>query len=310
MRFLIAIAMLLVFTSAFAEPRKLSVVVSFSILEDMTKQLGGDYVEVHSLVPRGGDTHTFEPRPADAKKIKEADLVIVNGLGFDDWMRRLVEASGYTGDIVVATTGIQPIDLHEHEHEHSAEEHEHHHEGHTDPHAWHSLKNAAIYAQNISTALAATDKEHAYQYADRLTGYLQRIRELDLWVQQKIRTTPLPARVIIVPHNTFAYYARDYRVMFHSLQGASTEHEASAKDMAGIIRLLREKRARAVFSENLGQAQAMEQIAKEAGIAMGGVLYTDALSDEKGEAGTYLEMIRVNTDRMMNAILKPVQKKD
>lgn len=299
MRIVLALTALLLCSTAFADPHRLNVVASFSILEDMTKQLGGEFIEVHSLVPRGGDAHMFEPKPSDAQMLKQADLVIVNGLGFDDWMMRLVEASGYKGNVVVATKNIKPIAQHDTEHEHAEDD------GEYDPHAWHSLRNATIYAQNISTALAATDKEHTRYYGERLTGYLQRIRELDQWAEQKIRSMPIPSRVIVVPHNTFAYYARDYRVTFHSLQGASTEHEASAKDMARIIQLLKEKNARAIFAENLGQTQVMEQIAKDAGIEMGGVLYTDALSDENGEAGTYLEMIRINTKRMIDAIKNP-----
>ena len=272
--------------------RKLNVVTSFSILEDITKQIGGDRVEVKSLIGRNGDTHSFEPKPSDARMLKKADLVIVNGLGFEGWMPRLVQSSGYPGDVVEASTAVVPL-------KNVAGEEEH---GTLDPHAWQSLKNGEIYARNIATALAAKDPDYKDYYSDRLKGYLAHIAELDQWAKKQLTRIPAAKRRALVPHNSFTYFTRDYGIVFVAPQGLSTESDSSARDIATIIDDVRGQSVSAIFSENIQPSPIIEQIARETALPVGGRLFTDALSTGKGPATTYLEMFRHNIDTLVETL--------
>lgn len=303
------LGILLLPTAALAQ-EKLPVVASFSILGDMAERVGGDRVEVTSLVGPDGDAHVFQPSPADARMVSDAELLFVNGLGFEGWIDRLVEASGYQGPVVVTTTGIDPMELdEEHGDEHAEEEHaeeEHaedeHGHGDLDPHAWQSLANAKIYATNIATALTEVDPAGASIYEGNLEAYLAELEAVEKEVQDFVAGLAEDRRRIVTSHDAFGYYADAYGLEFLAPQGMSTEAEASARDVAALINQIRDENIAAVFLENVTDPRLLEQIVSETDAKIGGTLYSDALSGEGGPASTYLDMMRHNTRTIAAAL--------
>jgi zinc/manganese transport system substrate-binding protein len=290
--FLAAFAVLLLCAPTQAQD-KLRVLASFSILGDFVKSVGGDRVEVSTLVGPNGDAHVYSPAPADAKKVAAAKVVIVNGLGFEGWMARLVRASGSKVVPVVATKGIKPRKQAAHGHGHS-----HGHDD-TDAHAWQSVANAKIYVTNILAALVAVDPAGKATYAK---AYLEKLDALDKEVREAVATIPQERRRIITSHDAFGYFQAAYGIEFIAPQGVSTESEASARDVGRIITQIKRQKIPAVFMENVTDPRLIQRIAAESGAKIGGQLYSDALTDEKGGAPTYIDMIRHNIKQLASAL--------
>jgi zinc/manganese transport system substrate-binding protein len=275
---------------------KLKVVASFSILGDLVKNVGGDRVEVATLVGPNGNAHVYAPSPADAKKAADAKLVFVNGLGFEGWLERLVKASGTKAPIIVTTKGIKPrerVGDRDHDHDH----------GRADPHAWQSVANAKIYVTNIRDALIAADPAGKAAYDANAAAYLARLDALEREVRDVIAKIPSERRKIITSHDAFGYFEGAYGIGFIAPQGVSTEAEASAKDVAAIITQIRKQKIAAVFLENVTDPRLVEQIARETGAKIGGTLYSDALTDDKGDATTYIDLIRHNLRQLAAALI-------
>lgn len=287
----------------------LKVVTSISILADMTHRVTGDNATVTSLVPPNGDAHSFEPSPADARALAEADIVVVNGLALEPWMQRLVDASGYKGPVIVASKGVNPrrLTVEEAEHEHGDEDghetHENHH-GDYDPHAWQDLANGKIYVGNIEAALEKADPERADIYATAARNYIYEINALDKWVRAEIGKVPAAKRKVITTHDAFGYFGDAYGVSFHAPTGINAEAEVSAKDLARLVDQMKREKIKALFIENMSDPRMMQTIARETGADEGGELYSDALSPPDGEAPTYLDMFRVNVPRLVAAMEK------
>jgi zinc/manganese transport system substrate-binding protein len=265
---------------------RLNVVASFSILGDFARNVGGDRVRVTTLVGPDGDVHVYTPAPADAKKIADAKLVIINGLGLEGWLPRLVESSGGKTTIVTASKGITPRRL----------------GSDADPHAWQSVANAKIYVANIRDALGATDPADAEVYRANAERYLAKLDALDREVREAIAQIPQAHRKVISTHNAFGYFAAAYGIEFIAPQGVSTEAEASARDIAGIITQIRAAKIPAVFLENISDPRLMSRISTETGARIGGTLYSDSLTPEKGEAATYIDMVRHNIKALTSAL--------
>ncbi|WP_370154553.1 metal ABC transporter substrate-binding protein [Ferrovibrio sp.] len=288
----------------------LAVVASFSVLGDMVREIGGSDVTVTTLVPPGGDAHVYQPRPADAKRIAGARLVMVNGLGMEGWLDRLIAASGYRGPVVVVSDGVTPQTMqaeadHGHNHGHN---HGHSHGPRkavvTDPHAWQNLANGAVYARNITEALAAADPAHADAYRTRGSAYLARLKELDAWVKAQIAAVPAEKRRIITSHDAFGYFGRAYGIEFLAPVGISTDAEPSAAGVSRLIRQMRREKIRALFVENMTDQRLVRQLASETGAELGGTLYSDSLSPAGGPADTYIGMFRHNVPAMAAAMRK------
>jgi len=292
-----ALAALFAAPSARAQDR-LNVIASFSILGDFVKNVGGDRVEVATLVGPNGNAHVYAPSPGDAKKVADAKLVFVNGLGFEGWLERLVKASGTKAPIVVATKGIKPLErAGEHEHDH---DHDH---GRADPHAWQSVANAKIYVANIRDALIAADPAGKDAYSANAAAYLAKLDALERDVREVIAKIPADRRRVITSHSAFGYFQDAYGVNFTAPQGVSTEAEASAKDVAAIIAQIRKQKVAAVFLENVTDPRLVEQVARETGAKVGGTLYSDALTDDKGDATTYIDLMRHNLRQLASALV-------
>ena len=331
--FLNAVAAVLVLS--FAAPaiaesdRAMPVVATFSLLGDMVERIGGEHVAVTALVGHDGDVHVYQPTPADARAVSKAKILVVNGLQFEGWLDRLIDASDFHGVRVVATDGIEPIayehgagaqahddheghdDHAEHDEHGEHDEHDDHgdhdeHGGHShgafDPHAWQSLRNAALYVDNITAALAKADPENAGVFYRNREAYVAQIEVLDSEIRETVTKLPAGSRIVVTSHDAFQYFGRDYGLTFISPQGGSTEAEASAKDVVRLIEQIRERGIRAVFIENIGDARLLERIADETGAAIGGTLYPSALSGPEGPAPTYLDMMRHNAMTLAQAL--------
>ncbi len=264
----------------------LPVVASFSILADFVKEVGGDRVNVTTMVGPNGDAHVYQPTPRDGQKLATARVVFVNGLGFEGWMDRLVAASKTKAAIVVASKSTRP----------RANE-----EG-TDPHAWQDVANAKIYVANIRDALKAADPASSADYDANAAAYLHKLDALDAEVQAAIDAIPKERRRIVSTHDAFGYFSARYGIEFIAPQGVSTDAEASARDVAKIIEAAKDQKVAAVFLENVVDPRLTKRIAAEAGARMGGTLYSDALSDAKGPAPTYIDMMRHNVKELTKAL--------
>jgi zinc/manganese transport system substrate-binding protein len=275
---------------------KPKVVATFSILADLAKNVGGDRVEVATLVGPDGDAHVYSPTPADGRRLADAKLVIANGIKFEGWMSRLIKSSGTKALVVEAAKGVEPIKAEEHGHGHD------HGHADVDPHAWQSVANVKRYVMNIRDGLIAADPAGKAAYEANAAAYLERLDALDREVKAAVEAIPRDRRRIITSHDAFGYFQNAYGVTFVAPQGVSTEAEASAKDVAKIIRQIRREKIPAVFLENVSDPRLLERIAKESGARIGGRLYSDALSGDGGPAGTYIDMMRHNI-RALSAAL-------
>jgi len=285
----VLLMLLLLTTSAFAKPL---VVATFSILGDMVHQIGDDKVDIKILVGPNEDTHVYEPRPQDAKYLSQADLVVVNGLGFEGWLERLIEASGFKGKVVSASAGIVPL------------EREVNGKKTTDPHAWHSLKNAQIYVDNIAKGLSELLPNESSFFKSRADAFKKSLQNLEAKTHEALKTIPLSKRKVITGHDAFAYLGDEFNIQFYAPQGMSTESEPSAKSVAELINLIKKEKVKAIFVENISNPRLVEQIANESGVQIGGILYSDALSPPGTEADTYLKMMEYNLDAITKALGK------
>ncbi|MCL2876839.1 MAG: zinc ABC transporter substrate-binding protein [Betaproteobacteria bacterium] len=286
---------LVVFAVSGARAAELEVITSFSILGDLTHQIGGERINVHTLVKPGQDAHAYEPRPSDARRIKRAGLVVLNGLGFDDWLPRLARASGYQGTLLVASDGIRPLTM-------LSENGSHAHHGHADPHAWQDVANVQVYAANIAAALIAADPGGADIYRANAARYRAALDALDADIRAAIARLPQERRRVVSSHNAFAYFARAYGLVFLAPVGAAGHSKPGARDVARLIEQLRNEKAPAVFIETIIDPRLIERIRAESGATTGGTLYSDALSNAEGPAPTYIAMMRHNLDTLVKAL--------
>src|SRR6202049_2802321 len=279
----------LAFVAAVAPLRaqdRLNVVASFSILGDFVKNVGGERVDVTTLVGPDGDVHVYAPAPADARKIADAKLLVINGLGLEGWLPRLLQASGSKAPIIMATRGIAPLKL----------------GSDADPHAWQSVANAKTYVANIRDALVAADAADAEVFRANAERYLAKLDALDREVREAIAQIPPSHRKVISTHDAFGYFSAAYGVTFIAPQAVSTESEASARDIAGIITQIKTAKIPAVFLENISDPRLMRRIATETGARIGGTLFSDSLTGEKGDAPTYIDMVKHNIKALTSAL--------
>jgi zinc/manganese transport system substrate-binding protein len=269
---------------------KLKAVASFSILADLVKQVGGDRVDVTAIVGPDGDAHVFQPSPLDAKAVADANIVVINGLGLEGWMARLIQSSGTKAPVVVASKGVRPL-------QGEGEE-----KGKADPHAWQSIANAKIYVANIRDGLIAADPVDKADFEKNAKDYLVKLDQLETEVKAAIASIPPKNRKIITTHDAFGYFARAYGMTFIAPQGVSTETEPSAKDVAKIIRQVKAQHVPAVFLENISDDRLMQQIARETGAKTGDKLYSDALSKPGAGAATYVDMMHNNIAAFTKAL--------
>jgi zinc/manganese transport system substrate-binding protein len=270
------------------QPRqaRLKVVASFSIIGDFVRNVGGERVELTTLVGSDGDVHVYSPTPNDAAKVTDAKLLVINGFGLEGWLPRLLQAAGSKATIVTASQGIAPLKA----------------GSDTDPHAWQSVGNAEKYVANIRDALAAADPLDADFFRKNAQTYLAGLEALDGEVRQAVNRIPQARRKVISTHDAFGYFAAAYGIQFIAPIGVSTESEASARDVAAIIRQVKTEHVPAVFLEWVSDPRLMRRISAETGARVGGTLFSDSLTDEKGDAPTYIDMVRHNIKTLTSAL--------
>ena len=283
---LIFLCLLFLVNIASANESSIRVVTSFSILEDLVKELGGQYVNVVNLVDRNSDAHTYQPKPSDAVAISKADLVIFNGLGFEGWIPRLIKNSGYKNKQIIASKGVDAIK--------NGKE--------TDPHAWQSFHNIRLYVQNISQMLIQLRPQYSEVLTKRQQKYLDSLNDLEISLKEQLVKIPVNKRIVVTSHDAFGYLGREFKIQFLAPLGLSLEVEASAEDVATIIDQIREQNVKALFVENINNPRLLELISAETNVAIGGRLYSDALSEVKGPAGTYLKMMRHNIESLITVL--------
>jgi zinc/manganese transport system substrate-binding protein len=282
MRLVLLLAALLGATPASAESR-LRVVATFSILGDLVREVGGEAVEVITLVGPDSDAHTYQPKPSDARSLAGAQVLVSNGLGFEGWIDRLADAAGFKGTRIVASAGAAPD---------------------VDPHCWQDVACARRYIANIAQGLAVADPANAAAYRGRAAQYDQQLAALDDWIRREIAGVPEARRQAITGHASFRYFARAYDVRFSAPRGYSTDSEPTARDVANLIRQVREQKVKAVFVENMTNPALVAEIARDSGAVVGPRLYSDALSKPDGPAPTYEAMMRHNVSALVAGMQK------
>ncbi|WP_339028717.1 metal ABC transporter substrate-binding protein [Bradyrhizobium symbiodeficiens] len=283
---LILFCVLLLAASPLRAAERLNVVASFSILGDFVRTIGGDRVNVTTLVGPDSDVHVYTPAPSDAKRIADAKLVVVNGLGLEGWLPRLVQSSGSKATVVTASAGITPLKLG------SA----------ADPHAWQSVPNAKVYATDIANALAVAAPDDAEFFRAQAKAYLEKLETLDREVREAVAKIPPDRRKVISTHDAFGYFSAEYGIRFIAPLGVSTETEPSARDIAAIIGQIKAQKIPAVFLENISDDRLIRRIAAETSSKVGGTLISDGLTGEKGPAPTYIDMVRHNIKALTSAL--------
>ena len=273
-----------------ASAKTVHAIASFTVLADMVKQVGGDHVEVTSLVPPNGDPHEYEPTPDDARKLKAADIVFTSGLGLEGWFARLAKASGYAGAPVVASDGIKSRKMEE--------------DGKTitDPHAWNSIPNAETYVENIQKALAKADPEDAAAFKQNAVAYESKLKDLDKYAHTQVDSVPTTDRKVLTTHDALSYFGAVYGVKFISPLGFSTEKEPSAAQVANVIKQIKAEHVHTYFFENSNDPRLVKQIADATSAQPGGELFVEALSPPDGPAPTYADMFKYNVDKLVSGM--------
>ena len=297
--FLLTPALLAVALPASAQA-PIKAVATFSILGDLLAEVAGNKVDLSVVVGPDIDAHAYQPRPTDARALADAKVLVSNGLGFEGWIDRLAKAAPFKGRAIVATAGVATLKAgadHGHSHGHS--------HGHgPDPHCWQDVQRVRTYVANIATGLAEADPPNAAHYRERAQAFDRRLVDLDTWVKAEIARVPADKRRAITGHDSFRYFSSAYGVKFQSPRGYNTSSEPSARDVATLIREVRDQRIKALFVENMTNPGLIDQIARESGAVVGPRLYTDALSGPNGPAPTYEKMMRHNVTALVAGMLK------
>ncbi len=276
----------LVALPAYAGEDHVKVVASFSILGDMVEEVVGDLADVTTIVGPDADAHVYQPSVADAKAVAQADIIFVNGLGFETWSDTLIAESGTEATVHVATDGITPVEV----------------DGAIDPHAWNSLLNGVIYVTNVADAMKDAMPEHADEIAANADAYIAKLEALDAETKTKLANLPADRRTVVTAHDAFGYLADAYGMTFLAPVGIDTEAEPSAKELAVLIDQLKAEGAAALFVENITSPALVQQISDETGIEIGGRLFSDALSERGGPATSYLAMFQHNLGTLLTAL--------
>ena len=264
----------------------IKIVASFSILGDMVEQVVGDLAEVTTIVGPDADAHVYQPSVADARAVAQADIIFVNGLGFETWSDTLISESGTDAAVHVATEGVTPVLV----------------DGEVDPHAWNALTNGVIYVTNVADVLKAAMPDHADEIAANTAAYVAELEALDTETKAKLADLPADRRTVVTAHDAFGYLADAYGLTFLAPVGIDTEAEPSARDLAVLIENLKEQGAAALFVENITSPALVKQISDETGIEIGGRLFSDALSERGGPATSYLAMFQHNLGALLAAL--------
>jgi zinc/manganese transport system substrate-binding protein len=295
----IVLSLLLVVFSGVAQAQTIKVATSFSMLEDLVKNVGGTRVSITNFVPRNGDTHAYQPSARDVKALAEAKLVFVNGLGLEGWFERLAKNAGGQARVIKLSDGLKPLKLEE---EHEGEEHEDH--GEFDPHMWWNPINTIGYVNRIRDALIQADPSGKSVYSSNASAYSRQLANLDAWAKSEIAKIPTANRKLVTNHDALGYFASRYgfQILGNVIPSIGTQREPSAKESADLIRGIKRNNVKAIFTENTVSAKLAQTIAKETGAKIAPALYTDALGAIGSAGDTYLKAFKHNVSTIVGAL--------
>ena len=264
----------------------IKVVTSFSILQNLVQELGGEKVDIINLVAPNSDAHIYRPKPSDAIAIANADLVVLNGLGFEGWMARLIENNGSSAKQLIASNGVKELLI----------------DGEMDPHAWQSFENIKQYSHNITQALIENKPQYSKQFNQLNKAYMQKVNALQQSLSQQLSSIPKEKRLVVTSHDAFNYLGKEFSISFIAPVGVNTDIEPTASDVAKLIDQIKSENIKALFIENINNPRLLRQIASETKVGIGGSLYSDALSEISGPASTYLKMMEYNIVSLVTAL--------
>jgi len=283
---LVAIVAITLYASASLAKDRIKIVASFSILGNMVEQVVGDHADVTTIVGPDADAHVYQPSAADARAVANADIIFVNGLGFETWSDTLIVESGTNASVHVATAGVKIVTV----------------DGSTDPHAWNSLSNGVVYVNNIAATLSEKMPTKANMIEANRAAYVDQLLALDIATKATLANLPANKRTVVTAHDAFGYLADAYDMIFLAPVGIDTDAEPSAQELAVLIDQLKADGAAALFVENITSPALVQQIADETGLTIGGRLFSDALSERGGPATSYLAMFEHNLETLLTAL--------
>ena len=276
----------LVAATAVATEEKIKIVASFSILGDMVEQVIGEHASVTTIVGPDADAHIYQPSLADARSVADADVIFVNGLGFETWSDTLIAESGTKATVHIATDGITPVLV----------------DGEVDPHAWNSLLNGVVYVTNIADVLKQKLPEHANDIDANTSAYIEKLNALDAKTKAALAELGDDKLTVVTAHDAFGYLADAYGMNFLAPVGIDSEAEPSAQELAQLRAQLKQDGAAALFVENITSPALVQQISDETDLEIGGRLFSDALSERGGPATSYLAMFKHNLSTLLEAL--------
>jgi len=276
-----------------AQAETLTVAALGTVLADIAKNVGGDHVQVVELIKPGTDPHSYEPTPGDIKKISNAQLVLVSGLGIEPYLEKLRSSLG-PSRFLVAGDSVKTISCESDEHGHSHGEYE------VDPHWWHSISNVELVSRQICNAFSTTNPGAKREYEANTKLFIEKLEALSKWSRLQVARLPKSQRILVTSHDALGYFAKDYNFVILPVQGISTIEQPSSQKVQRLIEQIKDKRIKAVFAENIENPKVLEQITKETGAKIGGKLYADGLG--AGNASTYEGMMRSNVATIVEAL--------
>lgn len=289
MMLLSALLTTLMATSSYAA-EKFKVVTTFTVIADMVKNVAGDAAEVTSITKPGAEIHEYQPTPGDIKRAQGAQLIMANGLNLERWFERFYQHLDGVPEVIVSA-GVKPIGIGEGPYN-----------GKPNPHAWMSPDNALIYVDNIRDALVKYDPTHAETYRQNAAAYKQKITAALDPLRQQIADIPEDKRWMVTSEGAFSYLARDLGMKELYLWPVNADQQGTPQQVRKVIDQVKKNAIPAVFSESTVSDKPARQVARETGAHYGGVLYVDSLSNAQGPVPTYLDLLRVTTERLAQGI--------
>ena len=290
MRILILLGLLVVQFQLTAQ-EKIKVISTVSIIADIASNIVGETADIETIVPIGGDPHVYEATARDARLAQSGDIFFINGLNFEGWIEELITNSGSVAPSYIITEGVNAIGSSTYENS-------------FDPHAWMDVSNVFIYARNIKDAMVKHFPKHKDIYEENYATYLVKLKELHKYVQTEINSIPKQQRILVTSHDAFAYYGKQYGIDVEAIIGISTEAEARSSDVLRVSKVINERKVPAIFIESTINPKMIKRLADDNGVPVGGELHADSLGDPQSKAGTYIGMIKSNTDIIVNALSK------
>ncbi len=296
-RHVVSVVMLTLAMSASAlAADKLKVVTTFTVIADMAKNVAGDAAEVTSITKPGAEIHEYQPTPGDIRRAQGADLILVNGFNLEQWFSRFYQRLKGVPEVTV-TEGVEPLGITEGPYN-----------GKPNPHAWMSPDNALIYVDNIRKALQQYDPANAAVYQANADRYKAQIQQTLAPMRAEIEKLPENQRWLVTSEGAFSYLARDLGLKELYLWPINADQQGTPQQVRKVIDAVRTHHIPTIFSESTISAKPAQQVAREAGIHYGGVLYVDSLSNSDGAVPTYLDLLRVTTETVVKGITAGSQK--